>query len=61
MFLEKEEEKGSLPTSLLERKTFIQTELMIILEEEELYWHKRSNQNWLLQGDSNTGFFSQIR
>jgi hypothetical protein len=48
MSLEKEEEKGSLPTPLLERKTFIQTELMRILEEEELYWHKRSNQNWLL-------------
>jgi hypothetical protein len=46
--LEKKEEKESLTTSLLEKKTFIQTELLRILEEKELYWHKRSNQNWLL-------------
>jgi hypothetical protein len=32
-------------------------ELLRILEEEELYWHTRSNQNWLLQGDSNTEYF----
>jgi hypothetical protein len=50
-------EEGSLLPSLLERKTFIQTELLRVLEEEELYQHKRSNLNWLLQGDSNTEFF----
>jgi hypothetical protein len=48
--LEKREEEGSLPASLLDTKTFIQTELLRVIEEEELYWHKRSNQNWLLQG-----------
>jgi hypothetical protein len=41
----------------LEKKTFIQTELLRVLEEEELYWHKSSNQNWLLQGDNNTEHF----
>jgi hypothetical protein len=46
--LEKEEEEGSLPAPLLERKTFIQTEMLKVLEEEEMYWHKRSNQKWLL-------------
>jgi hypothetical protein len=55
--LEKIEEDASLPVHLLERKTFIQTELMRLLEEEEMYWHKRSNETWLLQGDSNTGYF----
>jgi hypothetical protein len=55
--LEKIEEDVSLPVHLLERKTFIQTELMRLLEEEEMYWHKRSNETWLLQGDNNTGYF----
>jgi hypothetical protein len=31
--------------------------LLKLAEEEELYWHKRSNENWLLQGDNNTDFF----
>jgi hypothetical protein len=57
MSLEKKEEEGSLPIPLLERKTFIQRELLEVLEEEEMYWHKRSNPNWLLQGDKNTEFF----
>jgi hypothetical protein len=30
---------------------------MRLIEEEELYWHKRSNENWLLKGDNNTGYF----
>jgi hypothetical protein len=57
MKLEKREEESSLSAALLERKTQIQTELLKLLEEEELYWHKRSNLNWLLKGDSNTEFF----
>ena len=40
--------------NLMERKTFIQTELLRLLAEEELYWHKRSNSKWLLEGDNNT-------
>jgi uncharacterized protein (DUF2249 family) len=57
MNLEKMEEERSLSATLLERKTQIQTELLRMLEEEELYLHKRSNLNWLLKGDSNTNFF----
>jgi hypothetical protein len=30
---------------------------MRLLEEEELYWHKRSNTDWLLKGDNNTDYF----
>jgi len=41
-------------------KRFIQTELLRLFAEEELYWHKRSNSNWLLEGDNNTGFFHKI-
>ena len=58
--LETEEENGLLPSHLMERKTFIQTELLRLLAEEELYWHKRSNSKWLLEGDNNTSFFHRI-
>jgi hypothetical protein len=30
---------------------------MKTLEGEELYWRKRSNENWLLKGDKNTDYF----
>jgi hypothetical protein len=55
--LEQKEEENMLSPGLLDRKTLIQTELMRLLEEEELYWHKRSNTNWLLKGDNNTDYF----
>jgi hypothetical protein len=55
--IEKLEEETILPTALLDRKTCIQAELLKIMEEEELYWHKRSNENWLLKGDNNTSYF----
>lgn len=58
--IKKQEEEGILNADKLERKSFIQTELLRILEEEESYWHKRSNCNWLLKGDSNTAFFHRI-
>ena len=53
------EEENPLPAHLLERKTFILSEQGRLLEDEEIYWHKRSNSKWLLEGDLNTGFFSQ--
>jgi hypothetical protein len=34
--------------------------LLRLLEEEEGYWHKRSNSMWLLKGDSNTTFFLRV-
>jgi uncharacterized protein YqgQ len=43
--IETAEEKSPLYAHLLERKTFIQTEMLRILEKEVLYWHKRSNLN----------------
>lgn len=58
--LEKMEETNTLPSSLLARKTFIQTELLKIQEDEEMYWHKRSNSEWLLRGDNNTNFFHRV-
>lgn len=58
--LELLEEVDSLPSHLLDKKTFIQSELLKLMEEEELYWHKRSNSNWLLRGDNNNGFFHRV-
>lgn len=58
--LEKLEEENLLPAPLPDRKTFIQSELLRILSEEELYWHKRSNVRWLLEGDNNTNFFHRV-
>ena len=58
--LEEMEELSCLSTKNLDKKTFIQTELQKIQEEEEEYWHKRSNLNWLLKGDNNTDYIHKI-
>jgi hypothetical protein len=55
--LEALQEEDSLPTRLLDRKPAIQAEMMKLNEQEEIYWHQRSNENWLLKGDSNTDYF----
>jgi endonuclease/exonuclease/phosphatase family metal-dependent hydrolase len=55
--IERAEEEEILTATNLGRKHFIQAELMRLIEEEEMYWHKRSNENWLLKGDNNTGYF----
>lgn len=49
-----------LDSDKLNRKTFIQTELLKLMEEEEIYWHKRANSMWLLKGDCNTAFSHRI-
>jgi hypothetical protein len=35
-------------------------DLLQILDEEELYWFKRCQENWLLKGDNNTDFFHHV-
>ena len=42
------------------RKMQLQREMLIMLEEEELYWFKRSHERWFHEGDSNTKFFQRI-
>jgi hypothetical protein len=54
MKLELMEESGSLTESQIKMRNALKIELMKILEEEETYWFKRSHENWLLKGDSNT-------
>lgn len=60
MALEALEEIDYLPTPLLERKHVLQVELMKLLNDEELYWHKRVSATWLLKGDNNTSFFHRV-
>jgi hypothetical protein len=57
--IERVEEEEILTATTLGRKHFIQAELLRLIEEEEMYWHKRSNENWLLKGDNNTGYFHE--
>lgn len=38
----------------------MQSKLLHILDEEELFWFKRCKENWLLKGDNNTEFFHRV-
>jgi hypothetical protein len=43
-----------------QRKTWIISENMRLLEQEELYWYNRSHDTWLLHGDLNTKYFHRV-
>ena len=58
--LEQLEEEGSLLPQQIQRKVESQSQLLMILEEEELYWFKRSHEKWLHEGDNNTEFFYRV-
>ena len=58
--LESIEESQDLSPNQLLRKSDIQVMLLKMYEEEELYWHQRSNERWLLKGDNNTAFFHRV-
>lgn len=58
--LENDEENGPLPYGSLHLRAELHCELMKILEEDELYWFKRSHETWLLKGDNNTEYFHRI-
>ena len=58
--LETMEEVQVLDLTQLHRKMWVQKRILEILEEEELYWLRRSHQNWLLKGDNNTDFFHRV-
>lgn len=38
----------------------LKAQLFQIMDEEELYWFKRSHEKWLLQGDHNTKFSHRV-
>ena len=58
--IEQLEEECLLPINLMQRKMQLQSEMLKMLEEEELYWFKRSHEKWLHEGDNNTKFFQRI-
>jgi hypothetical protein len=58
--LEIMEENGILSDAQIKLRIDLKAELFSILEEELLYWYKRSHKNWLLKGDNNTEYFHRI-
>ena len=59
--LELIEEQIGLSVSQLERKTWLLCENLKSLEQEEIYWYERSHANWLLKGNNNTSFFTNVQ
>jgi hypothetical protein len=60
LILKQLEEEINLTLEQMQRKVTIDTTLLSMLEEEELYWHKRSHGMWLHKGDNNTKFFHMV-
>ena len=50
---------GLSPDSWMHRYS-LEASLMVIFEGEELFWRRRSGQNWILRGESNTKFFHAV-
>lgn len=60
LLLEGKEEQGDLdPDQALEKYSIIKENLSL-LETEESYWHSRSLEKWLLEGDSNSSYFHKV-
>lgn len=60
MKLELIEEETFLSLSQMHKKMQLQSNFLKLLEEEELYWLKRSHERWLCEGDLNTKYFQRI-
>lgn len=60
MALELKEESIPLTNLEIEEGVKLQTELMSLLELEELFWFKRSHETWVLKGDNNTEFYHRV-
>ena len=48
---------NTLQGAKLQQKIALEVELEKLMEMEELYWQQRGGDRWILQGDSNTGYF----
>jgi hypothetical protein len=60
MELKQIEEDLLLTLEQMHRKVHINNILYSIMEDEELYWLKRSHGTWLHKGDNNTEFFHMV-
>jgi hypothetical protein len=58
--LEVMEEQCALDENHIRKRIELKVELFQILEDEELYWYKRSHKDWLLRGDNNTEFYHRV-
>ena len=58
--IEQMEEDALLSLNMYNRKVEIQSNILKMLEEDELYWFKRSHEKWLHEGDNNTEYFHRI-
>jgi hypothetical protein len=54
------EEMGDLPLDQIQRKVVINTTLLKMMEEEELYWVKIFHSRRLHERDNNTKFFHAV-
>jgi hypothetical protein len=53
-------ERSDLDGAQLRERMALKTELLEILDDEEMYWYKRSHETWLLKGDNNTSYFHRV-
>ena len=58
--LEQLEEYQDLDLAQNQRKIEVHKRILEILDEEGLYWYKRSHSKWLHEGDNNTEFFHRM-
>jgi hypothetical protein len=58
--LEELEKLNLLSIEQWQRKTWVSSEILKLLEKEELDWYNRSHETWLLSGDLNTKFFHRV-
>lgn len=54
------QEEDTLTLVQMNRKLQILKDLLILLDEEELYWYKRSHGKWIHEGGNNTNFFHRV-
>jgi len=55
--LDEESECRDLTQAEWERRYELEMTLQQILQDKELHWQRRGGEKWILEGDSNTGFF----
>ena len=58
--IEQAEENAMLSLSMYNKKVEIQSNILKMLKENEIYWFKRSHEKWLHEGDNNTEYFHRI-
>jgi hypothetical protein len=58
--LEEIEESDLLNSNQIDYRCSLMTEILMMLDEEEIFWKQRAHENWLLHGDGNNEYFHRI-